>query len=72
MVGRRRHQVIETVIEQDAGAGLSAVDDQLVGSLVERARQEGLQLTGPDGLLGQLTKRVLESALDGELTDPLG
>ena len=64
--------MIETVIEQDAGAGLSAVDDQLVGSLVERARQEGLQLTGPDGLLGQLTKRVLESALDGELTDHLG
>jgi len=38
---------------------------------VERARGEGLSLTGPDGLLGR-TKRVLESALDGELTDHLG
>ena len=38
------------------------VDEQLVGSLVERARSEGLSLTGPDGLLGRLTKRVLESA----------
>jgi hypothetical protein len=29
-------------------------------------------LTGPDGLLGQLTERVLESALKGEITDHLG
>ncbi|WP_229882054.1 IS256 family transposase [Streptomyces alanosinicus] len=40
--------------------------------LVERARSEGLQLTGQDGLLQQLTKRVLESALEGEITDHLG
>jgi hypothetical protein len=36
--------------------------------LVERARSEGLQLTGQGGLLQQLTKRVLESALEGEIT----
>ncbi|WP_406498821.1 IS256 family transposase [Streptomyces sp. NBC_01604] len=40
--------------------------------LVERARSEGLQLTGQGGLLLQLTKRVLESALEGEITDHLG
>ena len=40
--------------------------------LVERARSEGLQLTGEGGLLQQLTKRVLESALEGEITDHLG
>ncbi|MGW7386997.1 hypothetical protein ACWGKT_47535, partial [Streptomyces sp. NPDC054794] len=40
--------------------------------LVERARSEGLQLTGQGGLLQQLTKRVLESALKGEITDHLG
>jgi transposase-like protein len=40
--------------------------------LVERARSEGLQLTGQGGLLRQLTKRVLESALEGEITDHLG
>lgn len=33
---------------------------------------EGLQLTGEDGLLQQLTKRLLESALEGEITDHLG
>ncbi len=48
------------------------VDDQLAGILVDRTRAEGLQLTGEGGLLGQLTKRVPESALDGEMSDHLG
>ena len=47
-------------------------DEQLVAMLVDRARSEGLQLTGQGGLLQQLTKRVLESALEGEITDHLG
>jgi putative transposase len=40
--------------------------------LVRRARQQGLSLTGPDGLLKQLTKTVLETALNQELTEHLG
>ncbi|MFI7026967.1 IS256 family transposase, partial [Micromonospora sp. NPDC049900] len=48
------------------------VDDQLVAQVVEQARAAGLQLTGEGGLLQQLTKRVLEAALDGEITDHLG
>ncbi|MEV5555843.1 transposase, partial [Nonomuraea wenchangensis] len=47
-------------------------DEQLISMLVTRARSEGLQLTGEGGLLQQLTKRVLESALEGEITDHLG
>jgi putative transposase len=43
-----------------------------VRQLAERARAEGLQLTGEGGLLSQLTKRVVESALDGELDAHLG
>jgi transposase-like protein len=35
--------------------------------LAEQAREEGLSLTGPDGLLGGLTKVVLEGALEGEM-----
>ncbi|MFB7338345.1 hypothetical protein ACFC00_43185 [Streptomyces adustus] len=49
-----------------------AVDDQLIEELVGRAEAEGLQLTGEGGLLQQLTKRLLESALEGEITDHLG
>jgi putative transposase len=49
-----------------------AVDEQLIDELVGRAQAEGLQLTGEGGLLQQLTKRLLESALEGEITDHLG
>ncbi|GAA2602629.1 hypothetical protein GCM10010435_97260 [Winogradskya consettensis] len=48
------------------------VDAELVGRLVEQARAAGLQLTGEGGLLQQLTRRVIEAALDGEITDHLG
>ncbi|MFD5814108.1 IS256 family transposase [Streptomyces sp. NPDC127038] len=51
---------------------VKAVDDQLIEELVGRAQAEGLQLTGEGGLLQQLTKRLLESALEGEVTDHLG
>ncbi len=40
--------------------------------LVRRAREQGLSLTGPGGLLKQLTKVVIEAALDQELTEHLG
>jgi transposase-like protein len=40
--------------------------------MVRRAREQGLSLTGPDGLLEQLTKTVLETALNQELTEHLG
>src|SRR6478735_10910477 len=46
--------------------------DELVRQLAEQARAEGLRLTGEGGLLSQLTKVVVESALDGELDDHLG
>jgi len=64
-------------IEQISGSeptarAVAASDEQLVAVLVDRARSEGLQLTGEGGLLQQLTKRVLESALEGEITDHLG
>ncbi|MFE9368157.1 IS256 family transposase, partial [Streptomyces sp. NPDC006978] len=50
----------------------AGVDDELIAQLVARAQADGLRLTGEGGLLQQLTKRVLESALEGELTDHLG
>src|SRR5688572_30776566 len=55
--------------KQEPAAGL---DRALVSQLVTQAREQGLQLTGDGGLLQRLTKIVLESALDGELTDHLG
>jgi hypothetical protein len=49
-----------------------AVDEELVRQLSERARAEGLRLTGEGGLLSRLTKMVVESALEGEMEDHLG
>src|ERR671920_2007957 len=57
---------------QPDGQPDAGVDAELVGRLVEQARAAGLQLTGEGGLLQQLTKRVVEAALDGEITDHLG
>jgi putative transposase len=54
------------------GAPADGVDEQLARQLVDRARAQGLDLTGPDGLLRRVTKLVLEGALEGELTDHLG
>nr|WP_300019169.1 IS256 family transposase [Pseudonocardia sp.] len=51
---------------------MEPVDEQLIARLAGRARAGGLQLTGEGGLLAQLTKRLVESALEGEITDHLG
>jgi transposase-like protein len=45
---------------------------ELAEQLVEQARAEGVDLVGPGGLLGGLTKRVLEAGLEAEITDHLG
>lgn len=47
-------------------------DKQLAEELVERARDEGVDLVGPDGLLTGLTKNVLEAGLEAEMTEHLG
>jgi transposase-like protein len=57
---------------EGAEPGLSAADEQLLRELTERARAGGLKLTGEGGLLGKLTKMVIEGALEGELDDHLG
>ena len=46
--------------------------EELARELAERARAEGLSLAGPGGLLGRVTKRVLEAALEGEMDAHLG
>lgn len=48
------------------------VEHATIQQLVKAARERGDDLTGPDGLLKQLTKTVLETALDEEMTEHLG
>ena len=68
------HAVDDELVDgSPVGAGeLDAVDKQLIARLAGRARAGGLALTGEGGLLAQLTKRLVESALEGEITDYLG
>lgn len=46
--------------------------DEQIQQLADRARAEGLQLTGVGAPLGRLTKLVTEAALEGEMDDHLG
>jgi transposase-like protein len=45
---------------------------QLAQDLVDRARTDGVELIGPGGLLTGLTKTVLETALEAEMSEHLG
>src|SRR5690348_16430504 len=62
---------LDDVTKKKAKAEPSA-QEQVAEELVRRAREQGLSLTGPDGLLKQLTKTVLETALNQEMTEHLG
>ena len=53
-------------------AGEQSAEQRAAVELVRLAKEQGLSLTGPDGLLKQLTKTVLETALNEELTEHLG
>src|ERR1035438_5082449 len=75
-VGRRspprRWRLTGSAADDGRVDAVDAVDEALARQLAERARAEGLSLTGPGGLLGRLTKVVLESALEGEMDAHLG
>jgi transposase-like protein len=76
-MARRKGQVVTDTIDRtssDSGEleqGQPSLE-QLAVQLMDRAKDEGVSLVGPGGLLAGLTKTLLESALDGELTEHLG
>ncbi len=49
-----------------------SVEAAAAAELVRLAKEQGLALTGPEGLLKQFTKNVLETALNEELTEHVG
>jgi putative transposase len=63
---------VENAEDSMPESGLDGLDEQLVAELMSRVKAGGLALTGEGGVLAQLTKRLLESALEGEITDHLG
>jgi putative transposase len=56
----------------DRPARRPVIDEQLADQLLGKAQAEGVELLGPDGLLSQVTKAVLERALAEEMTGHLG
>ncbi|MEP1123579.1 MAG: IS256 family transposase [Ilumatobacter sp.] len=48
------------------------LDQSIAEELVARARSEGVDLVGPGGLLGDLTKQILETGLGVEMDEHLG
>lgn len=57
---------------QPAPAPGPGIPAELVDGLMAKVQAEGLELLGDNGVLAQLTKTILERALDEELTDHLG
>jgi putative transposase len=58
--------------KEPSGTGPSDEELQAARELVRAARDKGVSLTGPDGLLKALTKTVIETALEEEMADHLG
>ena len=48
------------------------IDDELVDRLMAQVDAEGLELLGPEGVLTELTSRILSRGLEVEMADHLG
>ncbi len=62
---------LDEMAERKPAAEVTA-EQQVAAELVRMAKEKGLSLTGPDGLLKLITKSVIETALGEEMTDHLG
>lgn len=58
--------------EMTDGLAERVLDEATLDALMERVDAEGLELLGPGGVLTSLTSRIMNRALDAELTDHLG
>ena len=61
----------EEVITDGAGVA-AAVPEELIDAVMSNVDAGGVELLGPDGVLAELTKRILERGLAEELSDHLG
>lgn len=63
-------EMVDEMIDPVTGEMIDQKD--LAERLLTQAKEQGVSLVGPGGLLSGLTKQVLETALDAELTEHLG
>lgn len=62
----------QTVEMIDPVTGEIIDQQQIAEQLLPQAKEQGVSLVGSGGLLGGLTKTVLETALEAEMTEHLG
>jgi len=60
------------VVAEAVDGGEAALPDGLAEQLLAAAKAQGVALTGPGGLLTGLTRQVLQSALEAEMSEHLG
>ena len=58
--------------EQRDDRDTSVISDEALDRLMNQVDEQGLELLGPDGVLTELTSRIINRAMDTELTDHLG
>ncbi len=70
----QRAELLDGLLEQlgdERGELPAAVSGRLLDGLIKGKRGEG-EILGPDGVLGELTRRLIERALGEELSEHLG
>lgn len=61
--------------ESEMNPGMSSrpvIDDETLDRLMDQVDEEGLELLGPEGVLTELTSRIMNRALETEMTHHLG
>ncbi|ADX74852.1 transposase [Pseudarthrobacter phenanthrenivorans Sphe3] len=74
----RKETAVSESTSEMAGVMIDPVTGEIIDQkelaerLLAQAKEQGVSLVGPGGLLNQLTRNVLETALEAELTEHLG
>lgn len=63
---------ISTTEGEDHPASGPVFDEAFLDRIMDQVDAEGLELLGPDGVLTELTSRIMNRAMDVELSDHLG
>ena len=71
-IGTKRNIDPEEPASNALALGVGSPERLLAEQLVAKAREEGVDLVGPDGFLTRVTKSVLEAALNAEMSEHLG
>jgi transposase-like protein len=63
---------VDSAEPKPLASAADGLDVKIASELLEQARVEGVSLVGQGGLLAQVTRAVLQAALEAEMADHLG